>query len=54
MAKTSELARKIAALDADIAKLQEIRAYLAADAPEAATKRERKPKKKAARAEEGI
>lgn len=41
MSKQTELGRKIAALDAEIARLQGIRAYLAEDAPEAAEKPKR-------------
>lgn len=41
MAKQTELARKIAALDAEIARLQGIREYLLADTSEAPEKPKR-------------
>lgn len=47
MAKQTDLERKLAQIDAEIARLQGIREYLSQDAPEAVEKPKRTRKRKA-------
>lgn len=53
MAKQSELARKIADINAQIQRLLDIRDFLSEPAPAAPPKRERKKKAKTVKAESG-